>query len=187
MNTFTLVTIAVGLAMDAFAVAIASSVLIGKVTKRQIFRFSFHFGLFQAMMPVLGWLAGRTVQQYIKNWDHWIAFGLLAFIGVKAIYEALIDKKDTRRARNDPSKGMSLVILSVATSIDALAVGISFAMLELTIWYPCAVIGVITATLTVIGALLGGRLGTRFGRRMEILGGVVLIIIGLKILYEHLL
>ncbi|UCD94509.1 MAG: manganese efflux pump, partial [Candidatus Zixiibacteriota bacterium] len=112
MNTFTLVTIAVGLAMDAFAVAIASSVLIGKVTKRQIFRFSFHFGLFQAMMPVLGWLAGRTVQQYIKNWDHWIAFGLLAFIGVKAIYEALIDKKDTRRARNDPSKGMSLVILS---------------------------------------------------------------------------
>ena len=171
MNTFTLVVIAVGLAMDAFAVAIASSVLIGKVTKRQIFRFSFHFGLFQAMMPVLGWLAGRTVQQYIKDWDHWIAFGLLAFIGLKSIHEALHDRESAKRTRSDPSKGMSLVILSVATSIDALAVGISFAMLDLAIWYPCAVIGVITAALTMIGTLLGSRLGTRFGRRMEILGG----------------
>ena len=185
MDNITLVLIAVGLAMDAFAVSIASSVIIGKVSKRQIFRLSFHFGLFQAMMPVVGWLAGRSVQDYIAGWDHWIAFGLLLFIGSKAIYESF-NHDESKKQRSDPSKGFSLVLLSTATSIDALAVGLSFAVLDVTIWYPSLIIGVITAALSLIGVFLGSRLGRRFGRRMEIIGGLVLIAIGVKILIDHL-
>ena len=185
MQFLNITAIAIALAMDAFAVSIASSVIIGKVSKRQIFRLSFHFGLFQAMMPVIGWLAGRSVQEYIAQWDHWIAFGLLLFIGSKAIYESS-NRDDSNGQRSDPSKGFSLVLLSTATSIDALAVGLSFAVLDVTIWYPSLIIGVITAVLSLIGVLLGSRLGRKFGKRMEIIGGIVLIIIGLKILIEHL-
>jgi putative Mn2+ efflux pump MntP len=186
MNLVEIMAIAVGLAMDAFAVSIASSVIIGKISRRQVFRLAFHFGLFQAMMPVLGWLAGRTVDIYIRTWDHWAAFGLLSFIGGKAIYSALKGGSGTAGSA-DPSRGLSLVVLSVATSIDALAVGLSFAMLRVSIWYPSAVIGVITAGLSVVGVLLGGKLGLRFGRKMEVLGGAVLILIGVKILLEHIL
>lgn len=118
--------------MDAFAVAIVSSVIIGQVTRRHIFRLAFHFGLFQAMMPIIGWLAGRSIQHYIYLWDHWVAFGLLLFIGIKAIYDALTESQISNR-RDDPSRGLSLVVLSVATSIDALAVGLSFAMLDVDI------------------------------------------------------
>jgi len=184
LDNITLVLIAVGLAMDAFAVSIASSVIIGKVNKRQIFRLSFHFGLFQALMPVIGWLAGRSVHEYISGLDHWVAFGLLTFIGGKAIYESFKDDEGSH-PRSDPSKGFSLVLLSTATSIDALAVGLSFAVLNVTIWYPSLIIGIITGTLSLIGILMGSRLGKRFGKRMEIIGGLVLIGIGLKILVDH--
>ena len=185
MNILTLIMIAVGLSMDAFAVAISSSVIINKVTGRQVFRLGFHFGLFQAMMPVIGWLAGRTVQHYIADFDHWIAFGLLSIIGGKAIYEAFAHQGDIGQ-RDDPTKGLSLVMLSIATSIDALAVGLSFALLDVTIWYPSLVIGLITASLTILGVLLGSRLGQKFGTRMEIIGGLVLIFIGIKILIQHI-
>jgi len=173
--------------MDAFAVSVASSVVIGKITGRHIFRLAFHFGLFQALMPVIGWLAGRSIQQYIYRWDHWIAFALLSFIGIKAIREAVRPAEKSDDCRHDPSRGISLVILSTATSIDALAVGLSFAMLEVDIWYPALVIGIITAALSVLAVLLGGKIGTRFGKKMEITGGIVLILIGLKILFDHLL
>jgi putative Mn2+ efflux pump MntP len=158
--------------------------MLGRVSARQVFRLGFHFGLFQAMMPVVGWLAGRSVQQYIQAWDHWVAFGLLLFIGGKAIHGAL-KGSEIKNQNHDPSRGLSLVVLATATSIDALAAGISFAMLEVVIWYPAAIIGVVTAGLTVAGVLLGGRLGLRFGKRVEIAGGVVLIAIGIKILVEH--
>ncbi|MEW5924158.1 MAG: manganese efflux pump MntP family protein [Candidatus Zixiibacteriota bacterium] len=184
MDVITLILIAIGLAMDAFAVSIASSIIIGKVNKRQVFRLSFHFGLFQATMPVIGWLAGRTVLEYISGLDHWVAFGLLGFIGGKAIYESF-NGTDDNHQRSDPSKGFSLVLLSTATSIDALAVGLSFAVLNVTIWYPSLIIGVITGGLSLIGVLLGSRLGRRFGKRMEIIGGLVLIGIGIKILIDH--
>jgi len=180
-----IIIIAIGLAMDAFAVAIGSGVVIGKITGRQIFRLGFHFGLFQAFMPVLGWLAGRSIQSYIERWDHWIAFILLVIIGGKAIYSAIKRDDSEHSMESDPSRGMSLVMLSVATSIDALAVGLSFAVLAMDIWYPCLIIGVITAALTVLGMFLGSRLGARFGRKMEIVGGLVLIFIGFKILIEH--
>jgi len=185
MNNFEIILIAVGLAMDAFAVAVSSSVVIGRVTARQVFRLGFHFGLFQALMPILGWLAGRTVRQDIEAWDHWLAFALLAFIGSKAIYGACRSDATSKNS-SDPTRGFNLLFLSTATSIDALAVGISFAMLGVSVWYPSAVIGVVTALLTAAGVLLGGRLGLRFGKRIEAGGGLVLILIGLKILVDHL-
>lgn len=171
--------------MDAFAVAIGTSITLGRVNARQVFRLGFHFGLFQAMMPVLGYLAGLTVQDSIKAWDHWVAFALLAFIGGRAIRESLNPDED--ESPGDPTKGMSLVTLSVATSIDALAVGMSFAMLGIGIVLPSIIIGLVAGAMTVTGMAIGSRLGSLFGRRMEMAGGIVLILIGLKILASHML
>jgi putative Mn2+ efflux pump MntP len=186
MSPFTVIGIAVGLAMDATAVALATSLSLGQVNRRQVFRFAFHFGLFQAFMPFLGWLAGRSIHDYIHRWDHWIAFGLLALIGGKAIYDARFGAAE-RLTAQDPTRGWSLVFLSLATSIDALAVGISLSVLGISLWYPCLVIGLVTASMTSLGMLLGSRLGGHFGRRMKVLGGLILMGIGLKILAEHLM
>lgn len=188
MNLLTILGIAVGLSMDAFAVAIATSVALGNVSGRQLFRLSFHFGLFQAIMPVVGWLAGRSIEKWIVGWDHWVAFGLLAFIGCRSIYEACrANEGTTARIPQDATRGWSLVMLSVATSIDALAVGLSFAMLHVSVWGPAVIIGLVTGNLTLIGMLMGSRIGLRFGKRVEILGGLVLIGIGVKILLQHVL
>jgi len=177
--------IAVGLAMDAFSVAAASSVQLRRLTGRHVFRFAFHFGLFQAFMPLLGWLAGRTVVRWVSTWDHWLAFALLAFVGGKAIVEGLRDDPDPTASGRDPTRGWSLVLLSVATSIDAFAVGLSFAVLGVSLWLPVVVIGLVTALLTVVGMGLGRRLGARFGPRMSVVGGLVLLGIGIKILADH--
>jgi putative Mn2+ efflux pump MntP len=185
MSTLTLIGIAIGLAMDAFAVSIGAGLQLREVTPRQTFRLAWHFGLFQAFMPVLGWLAGLTLVDYIMPIDHWIAFGLLAFIGGKMIYEALKPEEEEVE-RCDPTKGWSLVVLSIATSIDALAVGLSLALLGVDIWYPALVIGIVAGGLTVVGLELGTRFGALLGRRMEIVGGLILIAIGVKILVEHL-
>jgi putative Mn2+ efflux pump MntP len=176
--------IAVGLSMDAFAVSIACSVLLCHVSFRQIFRLGFHFGLFQALMPVVGWLAGRSVSEYISAWDHWVAFGLLGLIGLKAIRESF-KSGDEDDVRGDPTKGMSLIMLSVATSIDALAVGVSLAAVNVSIFQPALIIGIITACFSVVGTVYGCRIGARFGKKVEAAGGIILILIGLKILLEH--
>jgi len=185
MAPLTLIGIAIGLAMDAFAVAIASGLALETVTARQTFRLAWHFGLFQALMPVAGWLAGLTVAHWIAPLDHWIAFGLLAFIGGRMIREALRDDAEVRR-RSDPTRGWLLVLLSLATSIDALAVGLSLAFLDVAIWYPALVIGLVAGGFTAAGLHLGRRFGSLLGRRMEVVGGVILIAIGLRILLEHL-
>lgn len=189
MNLLDILIIAVGLSMDAFAVAVAGSIAIGRVDRRQIFRFSFHFGLFQALMPMIGWLAGSSAEQYIQGWDHWVAFLLLCCVGGKALAGALRDSdaEGDKASKGDPTRGWSLVMFSVATSIDALAVGIALAAVNVTIWFPAAVIGVVTASLTMVGMVLGGRIGMRSGKRIEILGGLILIGIGVKILISHLL
>ncbi len=187
MSLLVLIGIAVGLAMDATAVAVAASIALRRVAPRQVFRFAFHFGLFQAFMPLLGWAAGRTMAHHVQAWDHWVAFGLLGFVGGRAIYEAFRHKHDEEREVEDPTRGLSLVLLSLATSIDALAVGLSFAFLGLSIWYPCLVIGLVTGALTALGMLFGARLGARLGKNVEILGGLILIGIGCKILIQHLL
>ena len=185
MSTLTLLGVALGLAMDAFAVAIGAGLQLCDVSKRQTFRMAWHFGLFQALMPIIGWLAGLTLVEYIEPVDHWIAFGLLAFIGGKLIYEALRHSEEPVD-RCDPTKGWRLVTLSIATSIDALAVGLSMAVLGLSIWWPALVIGVVAGAMTVIGLELGCRFGSLLGRRMEVVGGLILIGIGVKILVEHL-
>ncbi len=185
MSTLTLVLVAVGLALDAVAVAIGTSVALRTVSGRQVFRLGFHFGLFQALMPLLGWSAGRSVSQFIAGWDHWVAFALLSFVGVKAIHAALFGGPE-RAVRADPTRGLNLVLLSLATSLDALAVGLSLAVLHVEIWYAAAIIGLTTAALTTAAMLLGARLGTLVGRRLEVLGGVILIAIGAKILVQDL-
>jgi putative Mn2+ efflux pump MntP len=186
MGHLTILAIAVGLAMDAFSVAVATSVVLPRLTGGHVFRFAFHFGLFQAGMPLLGWLAGRSVVQWVAVWDHWLAFGLLGFVGGKAIYDGLRGETPEGARPADPTRGWSLVVLSVATSIDAFAVGLSLAWLGERIWSTVLVIGVVTAALTTAGMFMGRVLGARFGRRMSIVGGLVLVGIGVKILVEHL-
>lgn len=185
MNFWELAGLAIGLAMDATAVALGCSVSLRRVSPRQIFRFSFHFGLFQALMPLAGWIAGRSVRQYIDAWDHWIAFVLLVGIGGKTILTAL--RGDGAAApQRDPTRGWSLVALSLATSIDAFAVGLSLALLGVDILPAVIVIGLVTAALVVLAMYAGGRLGAAFGRPMEILGGILLIAIGVRVLLFHL-
>jgi putative Mn2+ efflux pump MntP len=184
MNWITILGIALALAMDAFAVALAAGTVIAPLTGRHLFRFGFHFGLFQLLMPIIGWLAGMTVQKWISAYDHWIAFVLLAIVGGRMIWAAFDEQNDN--AASDPTRGMTMVMLAVATSIDALAVGLSLAMLHVSIWWPATVIGVVAGVLTVIGMLLGRRLGTIWGKRVEICGGLILCAIGLKILLEHI-
>jgi len=184
MDAITLTGLALALAMDAFAVALGTGAVLSRLTGRHLFRLGFHFGLFQALMPVIGWLAGLTVIQWVEAWDHWIAFSLLAIIGGRMIYEAFSDEEKTDD--RDPTKGLSLVLLSIATSIDALAVGFSLSVIGVSIWMPALVIGLVAGVLTIAGMLLGGRIGDRWGSRVEIFGGLVLIAIGAKILIEHL-
>lgn len=185
MDLLTVFGIALALAMDAFAVALTAGAVLNPLTRRHLFRLGFHFGLFQALMPIGGWLIGMTVQKWISAYDHWIAFGLLAFVGGRMILEAFNKEED--KEVSDPTRGLTMVMLSVATSIDALAVGLSLAMLGISVWMPAAVIGVVAGILTVLGMLLGRRLGHNWGKRVEVCGGLVLCVIGLKILLEHTL
>ena len=176
--------IAIGLSMDAFAVSLGASAAERDMGGRAGFRLSFHFGLFQFLMPVLGWALGATVVAYVAAFDHWIAFGLLSIVAIRMI-RAGFDHEVTAWP-GDPSRGWTLVMLSVATSIDALAVGLTLAMLGTAIWYPSVVIGIVAGGLSFAGIRLGSRLGRTFGKRMEITGGVLLLAIGLRILYLHL-
>ena len=185
MDALTILLIAVGLAMDAFAVSIANGMTITKNRRRSALLTAAFFGGFQMLMPAIGWAAGLTLAGVISGIDHWIAFGLLAFIGAKMIYEAT--KKDDKQDCSTDLKLHALLILAVATSIDALMVGLSFAFLQTSILEPILMIGAVTFGLSFVGFYFGCGLGKRFGHRIEIIGGVVLIIIGLRILLEHLL
>ncbi len=176
--------IAFGLAMDAFAVSIVAGITLAEVTPRHVFRLAFHFGLFQALMPLIGWAAGRELVDYIGAYDHWLAFGLLAFVGGKMLWEARHDHPP--EMKTDPTRGIMLVTLSVATSIDALAVGLSMALLDVSIWVPAAVIGLVACAMSVVGIGFGKRISPAWGRGAEILGGLVLLGIGVRILVSHL-
>jgi len=187
MDWLSLLALSVALAMDAFAVSIVTGLTLDPMTRRHIFRIAFHFGLFQAAMPVIGWLAGSAIQPYIAAFDHWIAFGLLAFVGGKMLWESHGGEEAAAdREGRDPTRGWSLLMLSVATSIDALAVGLSLAMVSAPIVVPAIVIGLVAAAFSTVGMLLGRRVGTAWGKRVEVLGGLILIGIGVKILAEHL-
>ena len=184
MGVAEIIFISVGLALDALAVSLCIGAARLATSARPIFRLAFHFGLFQALMPLLGWLAGHHLAETVEAWDHWIAFTLLAFVGGRMVHGGIRGEQESYQ--RDPTKGAVLILLSIAVSIDALAVGFSLAMLKVAIWLPSVIIGLITAALSLLGLLIGHRLGARFGKRTEIVGGVVLIGIGLKILLSHL-
>lgn len=184
MDFGAIVCIALGLAMDAFAVAIASGVIIKNQRQRHALRFGLSFGLFQMFMPVVGWSAGLIFRPLVSTVDHFIAFGLLSAMGIKMIYEALqLDEWE----RSERSFTVYVLLgLSIATSIDALVIGMSFAFLNISIVKPVMVIGVITFFLTYMGIFIGNKFGKVFENKIEILGGLILIGIGFKILIEHL-
>lgn len=188
MPFMTLFAIAVALAMDAFAVALATGICLGRVRAAQTLRMALAFGLFQGLMPVAGWLLGLTVRERIEAYDHWTAFALLALVGGKMIWEGLSGNADDPGCEpKDPTRGGQLLLLAVATSIDALAVGLSFAVLGEPIALPALVIGSVCFALTALGVKIGclARRVSALSRYAELLGGLVLIGIGLNILMEH--
>ena len=186
MTFFNISAIAVALAMDAFAVAIAAGITLKQINFRQNFRLAWHFGLFQAMMPVIGWSAGLSFRDLIVRFDHWVAFGLLLFVAQGMLRQAFADDAEANRPK-DPTKGLTMVMLSVATSLDALAVGLSLSLINVSIWVPAVIIGIVACVFTTIGMHIGTRLAnaTRLRRWADGLGAVVLIGIGLNILREH--
>ncbi len=184
MSLLEIILLSIGLAMDASAVSMAAAAAGSAANPRAVFRLAFHFGLFQAVMPVLGWLLGATFVDYITSWDHWIAFGLLAVVGGRMIFSGLDNSED--RMFVDPTRGLTLITLSIATSIDALAVGLSFSVLEMDILIPCLLIGAITIVLSMVAVRLGKVAGKMLGKRVEILGGLILLSIGLRILFVHM-
>lgn len=184
MTLLSIFLIAVGLAMDAFAVAVACGLAARPIRTSYAFRIAFFFGAFQTFMPVIGWSAGVSLRLVIAAFDHWIAFVLLFAIGCKMIYESF-GKEKKSSCGNAVSLG-GLLVLSLATSIDALAVGISFAFLKETIILPSLVIGSVTFALCFAGVWLGNRFGHVFENKLEMAGGLILIGIALKILFSHL-
>jgi len=183
MSILTIILLAVGLGVDAFSVAIGIGATNSKKSWAPVMRLSLAFGLFQFVMPLAGWLAGSTVVDMIQSFDHWIAFGLLALIGGKMIREGFEKESDEEKA--DQTRGWPLLLLSIATSIDALAVGFSFSLLKTPILFPAAIIGVVCFLMTAVGMIFGKGLAKIFGKKVGILGGLVLIAIGVKILMEH--
>jgi putative Mn2+ efflux pump MntP len=183
MEIWVLLVIAVGLSMDAFAVSVASGFSIRPLRPRDALKMALFFGGFQALMPALGWLAGISFRSYIEGFDHWVTFGLLTFVGGKMIYEAFTMEKEERLT--EPPCNSLLFVLAVATSLDALAVGLGLAVLKNDIIVPALVIGLVTFVICFIGVYLGHRFGHFFESKVEAVGGVVLIGIGAKILLEH--
>lgn len=185
MRSVEIFLIALGLAMDAFAVSIVSGATMKKLEIRKAFKMGLFFGGFQTFMPVIGWLAGIGMKSFIYGWDHWIAFGLLTLVGGKMLYEAAAMEEE-RGEKPCPFDTGALFMLAVATSIDALAVGVTFSVLDVSIILPVLVIGLVTFALSVAGVQIGVRGGHLFEKKIEIFGGLILIAIGLKILLEHL-
>ncbi len=185
MSLLAIFAIAVGLAMDAFSVSVAASIRIKQMTWRHTFRLAFHFGLFQFFMPLIGYAAGRSVEKLVRDFDHWVAFGLLAIVGGRMIVESFKHAQE-EADRKDPSRGLTLIILSVATSLDAVAVGLSLGVLGERILVPSIIIGVVCMVLSYVGTVIGRKIGEMGGAWVERLGGAVLILIGAKIIFDHL-
>ena len=186
MQHFQIVFIAVGLAADAFAVSVSSGAIIEKLRLRHALRIAFFFGAFQAIMPWIGWKIGSLASDLIRAMDHWLAFVILSFIGGKMIYESFLLKEETEEEAN-PLNFSVLLSLAIATSIDALAVGVTFSFLDVSIYEPVLIIGAITFILSLAGTYIGEYFGHIFENRIEMAGGLILLGIGCKILIEHTL
>lgn len=201
MDILSIILIAVGLSMDSFAVSVTNGIIIKDVKISHMLKIGLYFGVFQALMPLAGWLAGSQFKDYITSVDHWIAFGLLALIGGKMVKEAFgeADEEDETvegmcevavskqgTICENPLRMGRLLVLAVATSIDALAVGISFAFLNVSIIWAASVIGLITFVICIAGVVIGNKFGGLLKKKAEIVGGLILICIGFKILLEHM-
>lgn len=188
MKAFEILLIAVGLSMDAFAVSLASGATMKRLHLPNALKMGLFFGGFQALMPVLGWAAGLSMNNFISAWDHWIAFVLLSAVGGKMVYEALKIKEEEECGgpKTCPFDTGTLTVLALATSIDALAVGLTFSLLQVSIITPVLVIGLVTFLMSVAGVKIGSKGGHFFEHKMEAAGGFILIAIGLKILLGHL-
>ena len=185
MEFVTIMVIAVGLAMDAFTVSIVSGSAYKQLHLKHALQMALFFGAFQAFMPLVGALAGLSVKEHITGWDHWVAFALLAGVGAKMIYESLRMKPE--KQDRDPTNILVLLALSIATSIDALAVGITLSLLVTSLAIAVAIIGLVTFILCYLGVCIGKKFGHFFESKIEALGGLILIALGLKILARHLL
>lgn len=186
MSIIELLLIGIGLSMDAFAVSVCKGLGMTKLNKKNAFLIALFFGGFQALMPWLGWFIGSRFQKYIEQFDHWIAFGLLVFIGGQMIYESLKEKEEVEKEGDQLDIGQ-LFLMAIATSIDALAIGVTFALLPgVNIWTSIALIGCTTFMISFAGVVIGFRFGNKYEKKAQIVGGVILIVLGIKILLEHL-
>lgn len=185
MTFTTLFFISVGLAMDAFAVSLTEGMALKKTHIKHILRVAFVFGVFQAFMPILGWLIGGLFYEKISKYENWIAFSLLAFVGIKMLLEARENQKCENEGKCDISS--NIILLGIATSIDALAVGFSFSLIpELNIYSTVSVIGIITFIISATGVYMGDKVGQLLGYKAEYAGGFILIGMGFKMLFEHI-
>lgn len=183
MGAIEILLISIGLAMDAFAVSVCKGLAMKKMSWKKAIIIGLYFGIFQAVMPVIGYFLGTTFERFITNVDHWVAFILLVGIGINMVKE-VFDKESENR--NDNVDVKTMLVLSIATSIDALAIGITFVCLKIHIVMPVITIGLITFIISIIGVKIGNRFGDKYEKKAEIMGGVILILLGIKILLEHL-
>ena len=184
MSLLSAFAVAIALAMDAFAVSLSASATLGRVNVGHYFRMALTFGFFQFAMPVIGWLLGLSVKDWIEAWDHWIAFGVLFFVGMNMLREAFFGD-DEEECQGDPSRGATLILLAVATSIDALAIGVTFAFLGVNIWSAVLFIGLTTALFSGTGVYIGNIFGNRYKSKAEFAGGFILVVMGVKTLLDH--
>jgi len=188
ISTWALIIISIGLAIDCFTVSLCIGSTPRYVSARSALRLSFHFGLFQGGMAYLGWLLGSSFVSLIENVDHWLALLLLAWVGIRMIAEGFSSQEEElKESCEDRTRGKSLVMLSIATSIDALGVGLSLAFLNADILVSSLLIGITSLVLSIVGLLGGRKIGQRFGKKAEIFGGLVLLLIGLRIVLSHTL
>ncbi len=185
-DLLSILLIAFGLSADCFAVALSSGISAQNQSWAKMLRVALSFGVFQAAMPVIGWAVGRTVIGVISGFDHWVAFALLGFVGTKMLFESFRHSDESDKV-SDITRGWLLITMSIATSIDALAVGLSFALLDVNIGLASPIIGIVAAGMTVVGFLAGKRAGRLIGKRAETLGGLILLAIAFRILLSHIL
>jgi len=182
MGIFTLFLLAIGLCFDTFAVSVSSGLIRKEIVFWQAVRIAFILALFQAFMPVFGWLGGITIKNWIEPFGHWVALGILTILGIKMLIES---QKDSEDKTIDPLNIKVIISMALATSIDAFAVGISFAIIQVNMILAVLIIGSVTFTVSMLGILFGKKTGSHFGQKMEIIGGLILIAIGIKIVIEH--
>ena len=181
-----LLLIGIGLSMDAFSVAICKGLSMKKINTKNMYIIALFFGGFQAIMPLIGWILGKQFESYITAFDHWIAFILLLIIGGKMIFEVIKDDNNNENEESDKLNLKELLLLAIATSIDALAVGITFAFLQVRILPSITIIGVTTFGFSLLGVIIGNKFGSKYKNKATLAGGIILVLIGIKILLEHL-